>query len=65
MCVNAKIIPVEIVPWIRGRGGKVEHWKGWTKVWYSWYILRTFINATKKCTPPPWTRINEKKSLLN
>jgi hypothetical protein len=33
-------------------GGKVcgrvntEWWRGWIQLWYIWYIVRTFVNAT-------------------
>jgi hypothetical protein len=41
---NRKVIPVETIP---GMGGdKGEWWKGWIQVWYIWYIVRTFVNAT-------------------
>jgi hypothetical protein len=49
MHVNAKMIPVEAVPWIKG---------GVSQVWYSWYILRTCVNAT---IYPPTRTIKEKK----
>jgi hypothetical protein len=42
MHVNAKMIPVETLPWIgEGAGEKREQWKGGIQVWYSWYIVRT------------------------
>jgi hypothetical protein len=44
MHVNAKMIPVETTPWMEG--GKEEQRRGWVYVWYSWWIVRTFINAT-------------------
>jgi hypothetical protein len=29
------------------RGGDEGEWcKGWIQVWYIWYIVRTFVNAT-------------------
>jgi hypothetical protein len=40
------MIPVETVPGIRGGGDKGEQWRGWMQIWYIWYILRTFANAT-------------------
>jgi hypothetical protein len=29
-----------------GKGNKGECWRGWNQVWYIWYIVRTFVNAT-------------------
>jgi hypothetical protein len=40
MYVNAKMILVESLLWIRGGG------RGWTQMWYIWYIVRTVVNAT-------------------
>jgi hypothetical protein len=45
MNVNAKIIPFETIPGMGGRVDKGE-WRRWTQIWYIWYIVRTFINAT-------------------
>jgi hypothetical protein len=40
------MIPVETVTGITGEGEKGEWWRGWIQVWYIWYIVRTFVNAT-------------------
>jgi hypothetical protein len=29
-----------------GGKDKGEWWRGWIQVWYIWYIVRTFVNAT-------------------
>jgi hypothetical protein len=29
-----------------GRRDKGEWWRGWIQIWYIWYILRAFVNAT-------------------
>jgi hypothetical protein len=46
MCVNAKMILVETIPGMEGERDKGEQWRGWNQVWYIWYIIRTFVNAT-------------------
>jgi hypothetical protein len=46
MYVNAKMIPIETIPGMGGQEGKRELWKGWIQVWYIWYTLRAFVNAT-------------------
>jgi hypothetical protein len=38
--------PVETIPGMGGGKNKGEWWKGWIQVWYIWYIVRTFANAT-------------------
>jgi hypothetical protein len=43
----------------RDRG---EWWKGWTQVWYSWYVVRTFVNAT--IYPQPGTTIKKKERVI-
>jgi hypothetical protein len=43
MYVNAKMIPT---PRMGEGGDKEEWWREWTEVWYIWYSVRTFINAT-------------------
>jgi hypothetical protein len=45
MPVNA-MIPVETVPWIGG--GEIKGSSGGDEfqAWYSWYIVRNFVNAT-------------------
>jgi hypothetical protein len=30
---------------------KGEWWREWIQVWYIWYILRTFLNATMYTHP--------------
>jgi hypothetical protein len=40
------MISVESTPGMVGEGDKGEWWLGWIQVWYIWYILRTFVNAT-------------------
>jgi hypothetical protein len=44
--VTGKMLTVETIPGMEGRGDKREWWRGWIQVWYSWYIVRTFVNAT-------------------
>jgi hypothetical protein len=45
MYVNAKMIPVET---ILGKGARIKERGrgGWIQVWYIWYIVRIFVNAT-------------------
>jgi hypothetical protein len=47
------MIPVETVPGIGGRMKKssVEGSGGGIQVWYIWYIVRTFLNATMSPHP--------------
>jgi hypothetical protein len=40
------MIPVETVPVIRGKGMKESSGGRRIQVWYIWYIVRTFVNAT-------------------
>jgi hypothetical protein len=40
------MIPVKSFPGMGGGRDKGEWWRGWIQVWYSWYIVRTFVNAT-------------------
>jgi hypothetical protein len=61
MHVNAKMISVEVIPWIREGGNKRVHWKEWIQVWCSWYIVRTFISATMYSHP---TQQQKKNKLL-
>jgi hypothetical protein len=44
--VNPKIIAVETIPGMGGRGEWGEMWRGWIQVWCIWYIVSTFVNAT-------------------
>jgi hypothetical protein len=44
MYVNGKMRPVETRN--GGRNDKGEWWRGWIQVWYIWYSVRTFVNAT-------------------
>jgi hypothetical protein len=46
MLINAKMIPAETIPRMGEKEDKGEWWSGWIKVWYIWYILRNFVNAT-------------------
>jgi hypothetical protein len=46
MYVDAKMRPVETVSGIRGGGMRKSSGGEWIQVWYIWYIVRTFINAT-------------------
>jgi hypothetical protein len=44
--VNGKMIPIETIP---GMGGGEGEWlvnSRWIQVWYIWYIVRTFVDAT-------------------
>jgi hypothetical protein len=38
--------PVETIPGMGGGEDKGEGWKEWIQLWYIWYIVRTFVNAT-------------------
>jgi hypothetical protein len=44
--VNGKMISAEIIPWMEGGEDEVQWWKGWIQVWYIWYIVTAFVNAT-------------------
>jgi hypothetical protein len=44
MYVNGRIRPVENILGVWGDKG--EWWRGWIQVWYIWYIVRAFVNAT-------------------
>jgi hypothetical protein len=46
MYVNRKTVSVETSPGMGGGRGKGEWWSTWIQVWYIWYIVRTFVNAT-------------------
>jgi hypothetical protein len=53
MCAHVckwKLIPVETVPGM-GEEDKGEWWRGQIQVWYIWYIVRTFVNATMYPNP--------------
>jgi hypothetical protein len=46
------MIPVETIP---GKGeSKGEWWRDWAQVWYSWYIVKTFVNATTEQKQPQY-----------
>jgi hypothetical protein len=38
--------PDETSPGMGEEGDKRQWWRGWIQLWYIWYIVRTFINAT-------------------
>jgi hypothetical protein len=40
------MIPVETVPGIGGGGMKDSSGGGEFKIWYIWYIVKTFVNTT-------------------
>jgi hypothetical protein len=46
MHISIVMIPFVTIPWIWGEGDKGKQWKGWIQLWYRWYIVRTFVNAT-------------------
>jgi hypothetical protein len=46
MYINGKIIPVETIPGKGVEGIKENDGRGWIQVWSTWYIVRTFVNAT-------------------
>jgi hypothetical protein len=37
------MIPFKTIPEIQDEG---EQWSGWIQVQYTWYTIRTFVNAT-------------------
>jgi hypothetical protein len=46
MYVNGKLYLLKLFK-NRGReGNKGEWWRGWIQVWYSWYLVGNFENAT-------------------
>jgi hypothetical protein len=47
MYVNAKWDLLKLFQELGGEGTKKHGGRGWIQVWYIWYIVRTFINATK------------------
>jgi hypothetical protein len=45
------MMPVEAISGMGGGEEKGEWFRGWIQVWYSWYIVRTVVNATMYCHP--------------
>jgi hypothetical protein len=60
MYVNAKMIPVEIIPGMGEEGNIGEKWRGRIQVWHVWYMVRTLVKA--KMNP---TQHNNKKIKQN
>jgi hypothetical protein len=49
---------------IKKRIAKGEWWEGWIQVWYIWYIVRTFINATMYPHPAQQLKKRKRKTQL-
>jgi hypothetical protein len=46
MYVSGKMKPVKTVLGM-GKEDKGKWWRGWIQVWHIWYMVRTFVNATR------------------
>jgi hypothetical protein len=46
VCTCMQIIPAETIPGMGTKGNKGEQGRGLIQVWYIWYAVRTFVNAT-------------------
>jgi hypothetical protein len=45
MYVNGKMRPVDTIPGMWGGEIKENDGVEWIQLWYTWYIIRTFVNA--------------------
>jgi hypothetical protein len=57
MLINLKMLSVETILGMGEEEDKGEWWSGWIQVWYTWYILRSFVNAKM----PPIQHNNKNK----